>query len=109
MSGIKGLNFGLPSDENFVFLVEPLKRSTTLIRKEYIFFICDNSSLSRSRLRISLNQNLASIKFLTHPTSPYSFKKWNLATIVEFPHFFHAKTKFLSLGRPNLKLKIGQR
>ena len=35
----------------------------------------DNSSLSRGRLRISLKQNLAYIKFLTRPTSPYSFKK----------------------------------
>ena len=35
----------------------------------------DNSSLSRGRLRISLKQNLAYIKFLTCPTSPYSFKK----------------------------------
>ena len=66
----------------------PLKRSKTL-RKTY-FFHFDNSSLSRGRLRISLNQNLAYIKFLTHPTSPYSFKKCHLATIFESPHFFHA-------------------
>ena len=56
----------------------------------------DNSSLSRGRLRISLKQNLAYIKFLTRPTSPYSFKKGIPASI--FWNFYKHFLCYLTPG-----------